>query len=126
MCTRGLLLLMHNKSLNKYPELVVEITETFIEVVGSSSTDLVMQHLTAMPKPEFHQYIIQLQSLLTIHIVSGELLNMNLVKSCVKMLDIFYRVNFKVRAPTDQILEKEFINQAVNNDVVLDPSISAW
>lgn len=126
MCTRGLLLLLHNKAFTRYPESAIAIAETFVEETDLTAFDLVVQHLIAMPKVEYHQYIMELQSLLATHVVSGKPLNMSLVMAFVKMLDIFHKVNFNLREPTDQIHEKEFINRAVNSDVALDPSISEW
>ena len=107
MCTRGLLLLLHNKALTRYPESAIAIAETFVEETDLTAFDLVVQHLIAMPKVEYHQYIMELQSLLATHVVSGKPLNMSLVMAFVKMLDIFHKVNFNLREPSDQIHEKE-------------------
>jgi len=73
-----------------------------------------------------HQYVIQLQSLLTINIVAGGNLNMELLMSCVKMLDIFHWINLTFRDSIDRIEKKEFHNDAVNNNINLGPSIKDW
>ena len=93
---------------------------------GVASHDLIVQFLAALPTPVLHQYVMQLQSLLTINIVAGGGVNMDLLMSCVKMLDIFNWVNQTFRDPVDQIEKKEFNNDAVNNNINLSPSIKDW
>ena len=85
-----------------------------------------MQFLAALPTTVLHQYVMQLQSLLTINIVAGGNVNMDLLMSCVRMLDIFYWINIRFRDTVDQIEKKEFHNDAVNNNINLGPSIKDW
>ena len=85
-----------------------------------------MQFLAALPTTVLHQYVMQLQSLLTINIVAGGNVNMDLLMSCVRMLDIFYWINIRFRDAVDQIEKKEFHNDAVNNNINLGPSIKDW
>ena len=51
---------------------------------------------------------------------------MDLLMSCVRMLDIFYWINIRFRDTVDQIEKKEFHNDAVNNNINLGPSIKDW
>ena len=69
---------------------------------------------------------MQLQSLLTVHIVAGGEVNMNLLISCVKALDVFFWVNRTFREEIDQVDMKEFHNDAINNNINLTPMIKDW
>ena len=69
---------------------------------------------------------MDLQSLLTINIVTGAGVNMELLMAVVKMLDIIFWINNAFRDPVDQIEKKEFNNDAVNNNINLGPSIKDW
>ena len=51
---------------------------------------------------------------------------MDLLMGSIKMLDIFYWINYSFRDSVDQIEKKEFNNDAVNNNINLGPSIKEW
>lgn len=115
-----------------------EIIRNFLDITESSTSeekreikdlskhDLIVQFLAALPTPVLHQYVMQLQSLLTMNIVAGGMPNYELLVLSVKMLDIFHWVNQTFRDPIDQIEKKEFHNDAVNNNINLSPIIKDW
>ena len=115
MYTRGLLMLVHNDQFADYDahDVSAEIIKNFLEVTESStaedkrdikdlqSHDLIVQFLAALPTPVLHQYVMQLQSLMTMNIVAGGVPNYELIVVCVRMLDIFFWINQTFRDPID-------------------------
>ena len=49
---------------------------------------------------QLHEYVMQIQSLLTINIITG-FMDMELLKACIRTLDILNWVNSKLRDVTD-------------------------
>jgi hypothetical protein len=68
---------------------------------------------------------MQLQSNVTINIVTG-VVNIDLLKAAVCCLDILYWVNKNFKQPSEKIQEKEFHNDAVNNNLELKLSMADW
>lgn len=79
-----------------------------------------------MPTKLLHEYVMQLQSLLTISIISGAHLNMELFVETIRVLDIFHWVNAKLKEDSSQIEKKEFHNDAVNNNLELKSHMVQW
>jgi hypothetical protein len=138
MCMRGLLLLMHNESFNDFEWFGVsnEILDIFVELMDKSvknrkekdieKHDLVVQYLWSLSSTQLLEYVMQLQSLITINIITG-VAKMELLISCVKVLDIIHWINFTLKTnKKDQIEKKEFYNDAVNNNLDLQPTIAQW
>ena len=108
-------MLVHNDQFADYDahDVSVEIIKNFLEITASSTSeekrevkdlsshDLIVQFLAALPTTLLHQYVMQLQSLLTMNIVAGGIPNYELIIVCVRMLDIFYWVNTMFRDPID-------------------------
>lgn len=67
---------------------------------------------------------MSLQNLLTINIV-GEQINFPLFEDTIKFLDILFKVN-KIKPKEQQILDKEFHNDAINNSVELKSEMFKW
>jgi hypothetical protein len=61
---------------------------------------------------------MQLQSLITINIITG-VAKMDMLVSSIKVLDILQWINSKLRGKKDRIEKKEFYNDAVNNNLDL-------
>lgn len=61
---------------------------------------------------------MQLQSLITINIITG-VAKMEMLVSSIKVLDILEWVNSKLRIGKERIEKKEFYNDAVNNNLDL-------
>ena len=61
---------------------------------------------------------MQLQSLITINIITG-VAKMEILVSSIKVLDILEWVNSKLRIGKEKIEKKEFFNDAVNNNLDL-------
>ena len=133
-------MLVHNDQFADYDahDVSAEIIKNFLEVTESStgedrreikdlqSHDLIVQFMAALPTPVLHQYVMQLQSLMTMNIVAGGVPNYELIVVCVRMLDIFFWINQTFRDPIDQIEKKEFHNDAVNNNINLSNIIKEW
>lgn len=75
---------------------------------------MIVQYLVALSTEQFHEYVMQLQSLITINIITG-VANMEMLVSSIKVLDILEWVNSKLRIGKEKIEKKEFYNDAVNN-----------
>ena len=101
MCLRGLLMLMHNDQFSDFDwfEISNEILELFLELFSSAADtqhreisdlekhDLVVQYLVALNKEQLHEYVMQLQSLITINIITG-VAKMEMLVNSIKVLDI--------------------------------------
>lgn len=108
-------MLVHNDQFADYDahDVSAEIIKNFLEVTESSTSedkreikdlqshDLIVQFLAALPTPVLHQYVMQLQSLMTMNIVAGGVPNYELIVVCVRMLDIFFWINQTFRDPID-------------------------
>ena len=84
-----------------------------------------MQYLASLDSASLHEYVMQLQSLITINIVTG-VANMDLLKAAVRVLDLLWWVNRWFKQKGEQIEMKEFHNDAVNNNLELKPSMTEW
>jgi len=68
---------------------------------------------------------MQLQSLITINIITG-VAKMEMLVHSIKVLDIFEWINTSLRAKGEKVEKKEFYNDAVNNNLDLDMQMIAW
>ena len=59
------------------------------------------------------------------NIITG-VVNMDLLKAAVQCLDILYWVNKNFKLADEKIQEKEFQNDAVNNNLDLKSSMTDW
>jgi hypothetical protein len=62
---------------------------------------------------------MQLQSLITINIITG-VAKMEMLVNSIKVLDILQWVNLGLREKKQKVEKKEFYNDAVNNNLDLD------
>lgn len=62
---------------------------------------------------------MQLQSLITINIITG-VAKMDMLVNSIRVLDIFQWINSKLRDKKLRVEKKEFYNDAVNNNLDLD------
>ena len=122
MCFRGLLMLLQLEHLSDYSwsRISKEILSALnrisnCEIVDSESKTV--QFLVDMPNIQLLEYVMSLQNLLTINIVS-EQINYPLFEDTIKFLDTLFKVN-KIKPKEQQILDKEFHNDAINNSVEL-------
>jgi len=67
---------------------------------------------------------MRLQSLITLNIITY--INMDLLKACIRILDILYWVNVAFKPKSERIEGKEFYNDAVNNNLDLKRQIIDW
>ena len=81
---------------------------------------MIVQYLVAIPIEQLHEYVMQLQSLITINIITG-VARMDMLINSIKALDILQWINSKLRKKSLQIEKKEFYNDAVNNNLDLRP-----
>lgn len=140
MCLRGLLALIHNENFGDYDsqDSSTSILKAIMDVLGKDvshenrqkitleNASLAVQFLAVMPTKLLHEYVMQLQSLLTISIISGAMLNMELFVETIRVLDILHWVNAKLKEPESQIEKKEFHNDAVNNNLELRSHMVQW
>lgn len=70
-----------------------------------------------MPKEQLYEYLVNLQSLLTIQIITGQS-TLKRIEEGLKFIDLVWRVN-KHHPAEDQIHPREFHNDAINNMVDL-------
>lgn len=68
---------------------------------------------------------MQLQSLVTINIITG-VAKMEMLVNAIKVLDIFEWINSSLRAKDQKVEKKEFFNDAVNNNLDLDMQMIQW
>jgi phosphoribosylaminoimidazole carboxylase (NCAIR synthetase) len=83
-----------------------------------------MQFMVNMPKTQILEYLISLQSLLTINII-GEEIDLTLLEETIKIMDLLWRTN-KLKPIHDRIHDKEFLNDSINNNVDLKESMKIW
>jgi hypothetical protein len=83
-----------------------------------------MHFMVNMPKTQILEYLISLQSLLTINII-GEEIDFNLLEETIKIMDLLWRTN-KLKPIQEQIHDKEFHNDSINNNVDLKESMKEW
>lgn len=84
-----------------------------------------MQYLVGLWKEQLHEYVMQLQSLITINIITG-VARMEMLMKSIKVLDILQWINSKLREKKERIEKKEFYNDAVNNNLDLDGQMIQW
>ena len=68
---------------------------------------------------------MQLQSLITINIITG-VAKMEMLVNSIKVLDILQWINSKLREKKEKVEKKEFYNDAVNNNLDLDFHMVQW
>ena len=68
---------------------------------------------------------MMVQEMLSNNILQG-IINAQLFQECVKILDIFYWLNFAFKDGQDQIDKKEFSNDAVNQNLDLRALMDQW
>lgn len=68
---------------------------------------------------------MQLQSLITINIITG-VAKMEMLVNSIKVLDILQWVNSGLREKKQKVEKKEFYNDAVNNNLDLDMQMAQW
>lgn len=139
MCLRGLLMLMHNDQFSDFDWFDVsnEILELFLQLFSKAADnahreiedlekhDLIVQYLVGLWKEQLHEYVMQLQSLITINIITG-VARMEMLMNSIKVLDILQWINSKLREKKERIEKKEFYNDAVNNNLDLDGQMIQW
>jgi hypothetical protein len=84
-----------------------------------------VQYLVGLWKEQLHEYVMQLQSLITINIITG-VARMEMLMNSIKVLDILQWINSKLREKKERIEKKEFYNDAVNNNLDLDGQMIQW
>lgn len=127
MCIRGLFTLLLIEHLSDYAWLKIsfEIINSincmfeYLETDANESDHVVLQYLTSISKSQMLAYLMCLQSLLTINIITEDI-NFELLEENVKLIDLLWRVN-KMKPQSEQIHPKEFHNDAINNSVDLKP-----
>jgi hypothetical protein len=127
MCIRGLFTLLLIEHLSDYAWLKIsfEIINSincmfeYLETDANESDHVVLQYLTSISKNQMLAYLMCLQSLLTINIITEDI-NFELLEENVKLIDLLWRVN-KMKPQSEQIHPKEFHNDAINNSVDLKP-----
>lgn len=129
MCFRGLLMLLQLEHLSDYAWLRIskEILSALNRISNCQVADhenKTVQFLLEMPNIQLLEYVMSLQSLLTINIL-GEQINFPLFEDTIKFLDILFKVN-KIKPKDQQILDKEFNNDAINNSVELKTQMFMW
>lgn len=68
---------------------------------------------------------MQLQSLITINIITG-VAKMEMLVNSIRVLDILQWVNASLREKKQKVEKKEFYNDAVNNNLDLDMQMAQW
>lgn len=104
MCVRGLLMLMHNDRLSDYKWIRVnyELTKAVNQIFENLQTDhILMQYLVSMTKVQLLQYVMKVQSMITLQIVTDDI-DLDHLEETVKVLDLLYRVN-KAKSQEEQI-----------------------
>lgn len=86
---------------------------------------MLVQYIASFSSEQLHEFVIQLQSVVTANIVVG-VVDMALLKQSVDFLDILDWVNKDLLPKEEQIAVKEFQNDAVNNNLDLKDSMSDW
>lgn len=81
-----------------------EILELFLELFSKAASsdkrdiadldkhDLVVQYIVALSSEQLHEYVMQLQSLITINIITG-VAKMELLVNSIKVLDVLQWIN---------------------------------
>ena len=89
---------------------------------------MAIQFIASWPHALLHEYVMLLQNLITINIISAgpfNPVNVKLIECCVLVLDIFHWINDKFHQ-AHPIEKKEFYNDAVNNNLRLKAQIKEW
>ena len=81
-----------------------EILELFLDLFAKAASsdkrdvadldkhDLVVQYIVALSSEQLHEYVMQLQSLITINIITG-VAKMELLVNSIKVLDVLQWIN---------------------------------
>jgi hypothetical protein len=93
------------------------------EILDLDKHDLTVQYLVALKPEQLHEYVMQLQSLITINIITG-VAKMEMLVNSIKVLDILQWINSRLRDKKEKVEKKEFYNDAVNNNLDLDMQIA--
>lgn len=72
MCARGLFMLLHIESLSDFAwQHISHDIITLLNKVFSSNCDQITKFVNAFTKEQLNEYVISLQSMLTINIITG-------------------------------------------------------
>ena len=122
-----MLLLLENLSDYDWLQISIEIISvinSLFEYDTHDNDNTLMQFMVNMPKTQILEYLISLQSLLTINII-GEEIDLTLLEETIKIMDLLWRTN-KLKPIHEQIHDKEFLNDSINNNVDLKESMKIW
>lgn len=86
---------------------------------------MLIQYISSFSSASIHEFVMQLQSLITANIVVG-VVDMEFLKQSVVFLDVLHWINQDLLPKDDQIEIKEFHNDAVNSNLDLKPSMVDW
>jgi len=95
MCVRGLLMIMHNHRLAEYAWMGVtyELAKALNQVFKDCRPDSqLIQYLDSFTKVQMVQYVMKVQSMITMQIVTEDV-NLDHLEETVKVLDLLYRVD---------------------------------
>ena len=115
MCIRGLFILMLNEHFADYMGQAVseKILSFVIEVLGDAYCDEtreledldehppVIQFLSTLPTKLLHEYVMQLQNILTVNIIQGFQVNYQLFTGTIQVLDILQWLNVTFKDQKD-------------------------
>jgi hypothetical protein len=107
-------MLLHLEQINDYDcaKLTYQLLETLNQFFSYSKCEadaeheIVVKMLMQLPREYVHEYVMNLQSLLTINIIS-DLLNLEFLEQTVITLDLFHFLN-KQKSQAEQISALEF------------------
>lgn len=114
MCIRGLVMLLHLEQISDYDcfKLTFQLLETLNQFYSYSRQqadaehEIVVKMLMQLPREYIHEYMMSLQNLLTINIISS-LLNLELLEQTVVTLDMLHFLN-RQKSQAEQISALEF------------------
>jgi hypothetical protein len=75
-------------------------SKTFRSISKLPEQDLIIQYLASFSKAFLLEFVIGLQSNVTINVITG-VSNLDLLKQAIKILDVLYWVNDKFKRPAD-------------------------
>lgn len=117
MCVRGILMLMLNDQFADYigQHICEKILEMFVELMDDTYSDEkreiedldahvpAFQFICVMPTQLLHEFVMQLQNVLTLNIIQGVQINYQLFTETIKVLDLFQWVNSTFKDSADRI-----------------------
>ena len=113
-------MLLHIESLSDFSWQ--GISQDIIQLLNKVLPDSI-KFVEALTKEQLNEYVISLQSQLTINIITGQI-QMKRLEEIIKLMDTFWRVN-KSRS-FGQMSIKEFQNDAINNNIELKQMMVQW